>query len=57
MPTPWTLRLPDDVKQRLSEIARSERRSMAAQAIRYIEQGLDRDVATNRNEPEPLRAA
>lgn len=38
-----TIRLPDDVDERLKRAAARERRSVHAQMLVYIERGLDQD--------------
>lgn len=41
--TRMTIRLPDELRSRLLEAAERNRRSMHAQMLIYIEQGLDAD--------------
>jgi predicted transcriptional regulator len=44
--TRMTLRLPHDLRDRLVRAADRNRRSMHAQTLVYIEQGLDQDKIT-----------
>lgn len=46
----FDLRLPDDLHERLAVLAERERRSIHAQILRLIEEGLDRAETPGKSE-------
>jgi predicted transcriptional regulator len=53
--TRMTIRLPDDLYERLKRAAERERRSAHAQMLAYIERGLDQDKINDREEEQDQR--